>query len=351
MGTVVATRTKGTSTVGGNTTDARSSEGDLVLALVPHFGRFADTLGAVESLLASDHSQLRVLVLDNDGACRGKSFGDPRVEIRGDGHNEGYCRAINRGLEHAREIGAPFVLQVNSDARVAEDCISSLLAMLQSDRTIAGAMPLLTMGHGARIWAAGSILRFGPNEVAHRSHGAVREAAPRFPESVDFLPGAVALYRSEELFACGGLDERYFMYGEDVELGLRLRRLGRRLIYVPWATAEHEGTVASGGGVSPLRKFLMGVNTPRFLRAARSPRLWLSFLLFDLLGAFPAICVSLLDPGGRRAQVAKLRGSLKGVFGYEASEKDVRHYLGEREAEELGEGGGSSAPVAHGEDS
>ena len=141
--------------------------------------------------------------------------------------------------------------------------------------------------------------------------------------------GVTAGYTGQTLKDLGGLDEDYFMYCEDVDLGLRVTATGQDLLYLPWARAEHHGTGSSGGGASPLRKFLMGVNTPRFLRRAGSIRLWLSFVIFDLLGWFPACLLYLVRPRRLRAHFAKGRGMILGLGGYKPGVRDVGHYLGE----------------------
>jgi GT2 family glycosyltransferase len=147
---------------------------------------------------------------------------------------------------------------------------------------------------------------------------------------VDFVPGACALLRCSAIESIGGFDERYFMYLEDAELGLRLQRSGFRLVALPWARARHSGSSASGGGASPLRKFLMAANTPRFLRTARSPRLWLSFVCFDVL-AWPLVAgVSLLRGRGLASPLAKARGIVWGLRGHRPGPADVQHYLGSR---------------------
>ena len=141
------------------------------------------------------------------------------------------------------------------------------------------------------------------------------------PEEVDFLAGACALYRLADLAAVGDLDEDYFMYVEDVDLGLRLRANGRRLAWIPWVRVEHAATSASGGGRTPLRKYFSGVNTVRLLRRHGRVRDWLSFVVFDV-ALWPLAFVA-----GPRPAVAKLRGLWAGGLGYRLTAADVERYL------------------------
>lgn len=313
--------------------DVRNDERPAMLAVLPHYGAALSTLEAIQSLRDQEYERLVILVLDNSDGSGGEKLDGldlpTDVELVSPGHNLGYCAAINRGLDRCLERDISFICLVNTDVRIEPDCLARLIEALESRPLVAGVGPLLTTSQGTRVWSAGSNLRFGPNEIAHRAHGRPSSMAPDRPASVDFIPGALALYRVASLQKLGGLDESYFMYCEDVDLGLRLTAGGQGLLYLPWARAEHHGTGSSGGGASPLRKFLMGVNTPRFLRRAGSFRLWVSFLLFDLLGWFPAFLLYLVRPRRLRAHIAKGRGMMLGLTGYRPGVRDVDHYLGE----------------------
>jgi len=67
------------------------------------------------------------------------------------------------------------------------------------------------------------------------------------PESEVFAScGAAAFYSAEIFNALGGFDERFFCYGEDVDLGFRLRLAGGRCIQISKAIVEHEGSGVTG---------------------------------------------------------------------------------------------------------
>jgi hypothetical protein len=83
----------------------------------------------------------------------------------------------------------------------------------------------------------------------------------------------------------------------------------------------HAAGQSSGGGRSPLRKFLMACNAVRHLRARGTLRQWLGWLLCDVL-AWPLVLAS-----GPRPALAKLRGTWAGLVGHQASAADVGRYL------------------------
>jgi len=60
------------------------------------------------------------------------------------------------------------------------------------------------------------------------------------PEEVTFVSGCCVLLRASVLRTLGGFNESYFAYVEDVELSLRFRRAGERLVYAPAARVRHK---------------------------------------------------------------------------------------------------------------
>jgi N-acetylglucosaminyl-diphospho-decaprenol L-rhamnosyltransferase len=100
-------------------------------------------------------------------------------------------------------------------------------------------------------------------------------AAPALPVEVSFASGAALMVRREAWERTGGFDDRYFMYGEDVDLSLRLRRAGYKVGVVPDARIEHDYDFAKGGA--------------KWFRLERN-RWW------TVLGHYPATVLAVLAP-------------------------------------------------------
>src|SRR5262249_26629392 len=92
------------------------------------------------------------------------------------------------------------------------------------------------------------------------------------PEDVGALSGACLLVRRSCLESLGGLDERFFLYFEDVDLGLRARAAGWRVRLVPDARAVH---ALGGSAFRDRRAFWRHYETSRrqlFEKHLRGPR-------------------------------------------------------------------------------
>jgi GT2 family glycosyltransferase len=213
-----------------------------------------------------------VILVDNgstDGTVEMVRSGFPEVTVIVNPSNEGYTRANNSGIAVAT---GRYILLLNSDAFVDEDCVRRLIEQLERRPHAAAVAPRLVYGDGSwQRWTAGSAptLRTAANhylflERLRPGHpafaGLYLGADVREPRRVDWVSSACMLLRSDALRAVGGLDERLFVYMDDVDLCQRLRDAGWEVWYCPEAQCTHlMGQIvrgqASGPPVAALRSF------------------------------------------------------------------------------------------------
>lgn len=303
-------------------------------ALVLNWQRADLTLQCVDDLLAVNDVELRVLVIDNGSgkahvdalqsgiAVRTSGTAPRRVEFAELPENRGFAGGMNHGLQWAQQQKLPFVLVLNNDMRLPKDFLAPLCSVLRNDPRVVAVGPTVLHPDGT-VWAEGGEFAFAPNGIALRGHGKAPHPRAHGPEAVPFLPGACVLFRTDAVAAVGGFDDAYFMYWEDVDLCERLRARGGRIVWLPWVQVEHAAGSSSGGGRSPLRKYLMACNALRHLRARGTARGWLAWLCCDVLLAPLAL------RSGPRAAWAKWRGTLAGLLGHRASAADVARFLGQ----------------------
>ncbi|HEX6813920.1 MAG TPA: glycosyltransferase family 2 protein [Planctomycetota bacterium] len=308
------------------------AETHAVAALLLNWRRASMTVSCLRDLLATTGAVLQVLVIDNGSGDDsedvlqkavhelGAAAAPHRIEFEALAQNVGFAGGMNHGLRWAGQRSARYVLVLNNDVRLGPDFLAPLVTVLDNDPGVAAVGPTVLYPDG-RVWAEGGRTGFMPNAVRLCGHGKAPHPREHGPEAVEFLPAACVLFRTAELAAIGGFDEDYFMYWEDVDLCDRLRARGGRIVWLPWVRVEHAPGQSSGGGRSPLRKFLMANNAVRWLRRRGTLRTWAGWFLFDVLG-WP---LSLLS--GPRGGWAKLRGTLAGLGGHRASAGDVERYL------------------------
>jgi N-acetylglucosaminyl-diphospho-decaprenol L-rhamnosyltransferase len=196
---------------------------------------------------------------DGTPALVRRSFPDVRVvELRA---HAGFAVACNRGVEAG--VGDIVVL-LNNDVECSTDFLERLVAPLRGDATLGSVAAVLVRPGGSRIDSVGVTAdRTLAGFPRLRGH----PVATLDSESPILVgpDGAAGAYRRAAWGAVGGLDERVFMYGEDLDLALRLRAVGWRTAVARDAVAVHIGS-ASIRRRSPAQRFHGGFARGYFLR-------------------------------------------------------------------------------------
>lgn len=182
-------------------------------------------------------------------------LGAGRVRLVVNAENVGFSKGNNQGFALT---DAPLLFLLNSDAEVREGAIDKLVETIRADARTGAVGPRLVNPDGSlqpsvfrnpqaawEILVAGLRLdRLLPASArgrlllgGHWDHATRRD--------VTRLSGAAMLVRREVVERVGGLDERFHMYGEDVEWCLRIARAGWRLVHEPGAVVMHHGSGSS----------------------------------------------------------------------------------------------------------
>jgi GT2 family glycosyltransferase len=209
------------------------------IVIVSHNTR-ADLERCLESLHAAPpHASHEVVVVDNastDGSA-GAARRWPDVRVIETGSNAGFARANNIGI---RATSSAVVLLLNSDTIVPPGAIDRLVAELDRDPEVAIVGPRLVDGSGRAELSFGRMI--GPlNELRQKrlSTSADVGRLTRQRQYPDWVSGACLLVRRADADAVGGLDERFFMYTEDVDFCAAIRARGRRVLFTPDVEIVH----------------------------------------------------------------------------------------------------------------
>ncbi len=197
------------------------------------------------SLISSEHGDIEIAVVDN-------SSRDNTVELvrkfSAENHfplrlienrdNRGFAVASNQGV---RATSAPFVLFLNPDTVVPPLALSRLSSHLINDQSAGAAGPLSNFVAGeqsvALHWPGALPVSASPEEAAHYLHSA---NSGKVVET-RLLIGFALMTRRSLLSRLGGLDERLFLGGDDLEFSWRVRLHGYRLLVATDCFVYHEG--------------------------------------------------------------------------------------------------------------
>lgn len=190
-----------------------------------------------------------IVVVDNassDGSAPMVRARFPEVQMIESTTNAGFARANNIGIRHTE---GEFLLLLNSDTIVTAGAIDVLLEKLTHHPEAAAAGPRLVDADGKPELSFGramSPLNELRQKLLVRLHAVgvgpiVRrvDRLTRRAHTPDWVSGACLLVRRADADAVGLLDERFFMYGEDVDFCAALRARGRAVRFEPAAEIVH----------------------------------------------------------------------------------------------------------------
>lgn len=215
-------------------------------------GRTLDTF--LDSLAgATTRSGVPVILADNgsaDGAPERAARERDEVRFLPIGENVGYGAAANRGVAELDDAYG-WVVVANPDLQWAPGSLDALLAA-GARHPRAGALGPLVREPSGEVYPSA---REVPSLLAGAGHAALGPVWPGNPwtvayrrsredlteRSAGWLSGSCLLLRRTAFDSVDGFDPRYFMYFEDVDLGLRLTAAGWRNVYVPSAEVVHVG--------------------------------------------------------------------------------------------------------------
>jgi N-acetylglucosaminyl-diphospho-decaprenol L-rhamnosyltransferase len=221
----------------------------LSIVIVAHnaaadLDRCLASLAASPPLLPHD-----VTVVDNastDGVVEMVRSRWPRVQVLAQAENRGFAAGNNVGI---RATKGELLLLLNSDTLVPAGGIDQLVARLQAHPDAAAAGPRLVDGEGRAELSYGDMLTPAVElrrKVTGRLYAAgvpivssAIERATTEEKFVDWVSGACLLVFRGDAEAAGLLDERYFLYTEDVDFCAAIRARGRKVLFAPSAVVTH----------------------------------------------------------------------------------------------------------------
>ncbi len=166
----------------------------------------------------------------------------PRVTFFPSAVNTGFAGGNNLGIDRALLEGADYVYLLNGDAKLDPSAIAEAVAMAEGDKTIGAVQSLVRLwqDEGALNATGGSVhfLGFGFARDNGRRASA-EDVASLDGTDIAYASGAAVLYRSSVLREVGLLEDFYFMYHDDLELGWRIRLAGYRNVLATRSVAYH----------------------------------------------------------------------------------------------------------------
>lgn len=241
-----------------------------VSVILVNWNNHIDTLNCIRSVGQSTYPYRDVIVVDNGSspesvaALRGAAGCDILIEAD---RNLGFTGGNNLGIHAALERGADLLFILNNDTVVDPRTIGLLVDALTATPTAGIAAPKIRFMEPADLlWYGGAQLSKLTLNLTMTGYKQIDDGRWDEPKDVDMVSGCAMLIRAELMERLGGFCDRYFAVFEDLDLSLRVKRAGYRLVYVPAAVVWHKESSSTGGHDSPAYVYYQVRNRFLFIR-------------------------------------------------------------------------------------
>lgn len=186
--------------------------------------------------------------------------------------NVGFAAGNNLGLNAALDDNSDILVMINNDTIVPDDLVLKILASPISDRQVGAVGGLIYFAKGFEfekkyqkdelgrvIWYAGGKYDWDNVNAQHVGVNEVDNGQYSHQVHTDFITGCLFITRSDVLRKVGLFDERYCLYFEDSDLGMRIKKKGYSLVFDPNIKIWHKVAQSSGIG-SPLNDYFLTRN-------------------------------------------------------------------------------------------
>lgn len=226
-------------------------QGCISIVIVNYNGR---TLLKVilDSIKQSSFRNYEIIVVDNNSRDDSINFvkrNYKNAKIIKNDKNLGYV-GINSALPYCK---GDYILFLNNDIKIDKNCIGNMVKSIKSDKNIAMVAPKLINFYDKNIVSGGTWV----SRAFYNGH--IRSNSNNIPREIPYL--GVGLIRKEFADMFGYLfDPDYFIYAEDLDLGLRIRLNGKKIIFEPDAIMHHMHSVTMQKTSKTYTTFLMERN-------------------------------------------------------------------------------------------
>ena len=286
-----------------------------VYIIVLNYKNLEDTIACIASLRNITYKKYHIVVVDNDsqdGSYEYLKEHEKDCCILQSGENRGYAAGNNIGIRYALEQGADYVCILNNDVEAEPDFLTKLIRYMESAPEVGMTGPVVyEFAERDRIQSAGFSITVGRGSTEPLLQGKTKAAisADKKVEFCDGLSGTCLLVKREVLEKAGLIPETYFLFFEEMEWCLHIRKNGYKLATVLTAAVYHKGS-ATLKKTGTLSRYYMARNQVLFVRRNGTTLDLCTFLLTDGLGyAFRCIFSSRREL--RKMEFAAFREGLR----------------------------------------
>jgi GT2 family glycosyltransferase len=233
--------------------------------VIPNWNGKEVTIDCISSISKSTYLNYSVIVIDNgssDNSIDAILQMFPEVFIIRNITNLGLAEAYNQGIVFALENGVDYIFLLNNDTIVDQDTIKELVEVAENNPQV-GVLcsKILYFTLPNVIWSIGAEFNLKTGYYKHLGYNQFDYGKFNKTQEVNYAPGCALLIPSFVFKKVGMWDPNFFMYAEDIDFCLRVRKENFHILLVPSSKVWHKVSFSSGGNLSPLVNYYSIRNT------------------------------------------------------------------------------------------
>jgi GT2 family glycosyltransferase len=220
----------------------------------------------LQSLYASGYPELEVFVVDNASPADHpeiikKRF--PQITLIRSDKNLGFAGGNNLALRIAK---GEYLYLLNNDTFVPERHIHELVHVLQTDKTAGVVCPKIKQFDDTNVILFAGYTELTPYTLRNQITGYGKKDTGQYNLATEsaYAHGAAMMLKREVTELAGWMDERYFLYYEEIDWSTRIRKAGYRIVYSPSTFILHKESLSTGRN-SPLKSYYLNRNRVLYL--------------------------------------------------------------------------------------
>lgn len=271
-----------------------------IFLIILNYNGIKETLECLESVRSANKQDidLKVVVVDNNSKDESLKMlgGIKDIKLLENKNNLGFSGGMNTGIKYALGQGADHIVLLNNDTIVHKDLFVNLEKASKNGDIIA---PKIYFAKGFEfhkdryqknelgkvIWYAGGIIDWQNIIGKHIGVDEVDKGQFEKQKEIDFATGCCLLIKRDVFEKIGYLDEKYFLYLEDMDFSFRAKNNGFKIIFDPKSILWHKNASSAGGSGSSLQEYYFTRNRLIFAFKYASTRTKLAILKHTIKNA------------------------------------------------------------------
>lgn len=212
-----------------------------VFIIILNYNGKRTLMECLRSIFTSDYPNFEVVVVDNNSTDNSFEIAKakyPRIHFFKNNQNIGFGPANNIGMRFAMEKMADFVFLLNNDAYLKPATLSELVKCAQNNPRAGIISPLIIHSATHSIWFSGGKIDWLRMKTLHTPYQPSK--SQELISTSEYISGCAMLIPQKVLQKTGFFDEIFFLYYEDADLSLRVKKAGFTLLILPQTILWHD---------------------------------------------------------------------------------------------------------------